>query len=519
MAVALASLGIRMIGVAVILSLIWRVLNWVWFRPKRIEKQLREQGLKGNPYRFLFGDEKEVSRMLQEVKSKPINIDDDIGPRMQPYQYKTVNKYGTKNVFIWMGPTPEVLLLKPEHIKEIFNKYADFPKVTRNPLVKYLFSGIALSEGEKWAKHKRIINPAFHVEKLKLMLPAMHQCGDELIMKWHKIGSDKKSFELDVWPYLNDCTGDVISRTAFGSSVEAGRRIFELLNELKDHTVTLMHSYYIPGMRFLPTKTNQRVNAIEREVHELVRAIIRIREKAKKEGEATRNDLLGLLLESNYNEMQQEGKSEKHGLSINDVVDECKLFYSAGQESVAFLLNWTLVLLSRYPEWQKRAREEVREVFGNKKPTYDELNRLKVVTMILHETLRLYPPSSWLSRAIPQETKLGDLTLPAKSEVWISLLMLQRDPELWGPDAKEFNPERFSEGLLKATQGRVSFIPFGWGPRICIGQHYALQEAKLFMCLMLQNFSFELSPSYVHAPYMVIGITPQYGTKLIIQKL
>ena len=98
-------------------------------------------------------------------------------------------------------------------------------------------------------------------------------------------------------------------------------------------------------------------------------------------------------------------------------------------------------------------------------------------------------------------------------------MLVQRDPMLWGTDAAEFKPERFKDGLSKATKSHVSFFPFAWGPKICIGQNFAMLEAKMAMALILQRFSFELSPSYVHAPQIVVTIHPQFGAHLILRKL
>ncbi|XP_010552157.1 PREDICTED: cytochrome P450 72A14-like [Tarenaya hassleriana] len=208
-------------------------------------------------------------------------------------------------------------------------------------------------------------------------------------------------------------------------------------------------------------------------------------------------------------------------MSHREVMEECRLFYLGGQETTSSLLVWTMVMLSWHREWQARARDEVLQVFGHdSKPDFNGLSRLKTVAMILNETLRLYSPGVALDRVVSKETRLGDMNLPEGVQIAIPMLLVHRDPELWGEDATEFKPERFEEGVSKATKNRAaSFIPFGFGPRICLGLNFAMTEAKIALSLILQRFSFELSPSYAHAPLKVLTVHPQFGAQLLFRRL
>ncbi|XVF79178.1 hypothetical protein PTKIN_Ptkin14bG0199200 [Pterospermum kingtungense] len=496
----------------------WRILNWVWLKPKRLEKCLRQQGFAGNPYRFWSGDMKEFFGMTKQTRAKPMPLSDDIAPYVSPFLHQTVRTYG-KSSFMWLGPRPRVIVMNPEEIREILTKFNDFPKPHNNPLLTLLVSGLVSLDGDKWAKHRKIINPAFHQDKLKNMLPAFYQSCVEMISKWEKLVCAEGSTELDVWPYLVNLTRDVISRAAFGSSYEEGRRIFQLLEEQSSLTVQAVQSVYIPGWRFLPTKINRKMKVNNKDIKESLREMIKKREKAIKEGGVSNDDLLDILVESNIREIQAHGDHKNTGMSIEDVIEECKLFYFAGQETTSILLVWTMILLARHPNWQTKAREEAFEAFGDGKPDSDGLNRLKVVTMILYEVLRLYPPAAGLARAIPKEQRLGKWLLPAGAEITVPILLVHHDQELWGDDANEFRPDRFAEGVSKATKSQVIYLPFGWGPRICIGQNFALMEAKMALAMILRRFWFELSPSYAHSPCSSLLLRPQHGAHVILHTL
>ncbi|KAJ4975652.1 hypothetical protein NE237_000758 [Protea cynaroides] len=351
------------------------------------------------------------------------------------------------------------------------------------------------------------------------MSSAFYTSSIEMVNKWEKLVTLEGSCELDVWPELQNLTREIISRAAFGSSYEEGKQIFKLQDEQAELFIQSFRTVFFPGYRLLPTKRNKRIKEIHREISALLMDIINRRQNAKMVGEANNEDLLGLLLESNQKEIQENKNKKNAGMSMEDVIEECKLFYFAGQETTSVLLVWTMIVLSIHPEWQVRAREEVLQIFGKSDPNFDGLSHLKIVTMILYEVLRLYPPVLFLNRRTYKNIKLGEISLPPGIEVMLPTVLIHHDHELWGEDVEEFKPERFAEGISKATKNQVSFFPFGWGPKVCVGQNFTMIEAKMALALILQQFSFELSPSYTHAPTTLLMLYPKYGAQLILHKL
>ncbi|XP_050219667.1 cytochrome P450 CYP72A616-like [Mercurialis annua] len=509
---------------SIVLSLIFlglygagKIFYSIWWKPKWLERRLRQQGITGTPYKLFIGDMKPFIKMITEAWSKPINLNHQIIPRVDPFTLYVVQKYGKISMF-WNGKTPRLIISDPELMKEVLsNKLGHIQKPPLTPLILILAKGLTVLEGEKWAKHRKLINPAFHLEKLKGMIPVFAISCNKMIQEWKKmINNHQETFEVDVWPEIQKLAKDIISRAAFGSNYEEGKQIFELQHELMMLTIEAMRSLYIPGFRFLPTKKNQRRKKLNIEITSLLRNMVERKNNTIRTGQSKVDDLLSLLLHSSE---QSESGIGSNGLTIEEVIEECKVFYLAGQETTSSLLTWTLIVLAMHQDWQEKAREEVLHVCGKKQPDFEDLNHFKNINMILNEVLRLYPPAIALYQHAREETKIGDITIPAGVDITLPTLLIHHDPEFWGNDADEFRPERFSAGIAKASKDQLAFFPFGWGPRTCIGQNFSMLEAKTALAMILQHFSFELSPSYCHSPYTVMILQPQHGAQLIIRQI
>ncbi|XP_057968730.1 cytochrome P450 734A1-like [Malania oleifera] len=505
-----------------------KALVHLWWRPRRIEKHFAKQGIKGPPYHFFVGNMKELVGLMLKASSQPMPLfSHNILPRALSFYHHWKKIYGA-NFLIWFGPTPRLTVADPVLIREIFTSEY-YEKYEAHPLVRKLEGdGLINLKGEKWAYHRKIISPTFHMENLNLMIPVMARSVNEMLGKWSAMADSGKP-EIDVSDSFQTLTEEVVTRTAFGSSYEDGRAIFRLQAQQMVFATESFQKVFIPGYRYLPTKKNRRSWKLDKEIRKsLVELIDRRREISSGKGEsdvaeAWPKDLLELMIRANLRETENKGtEAEKASsmISVNDIVEECKGFFFAGKHTTSNLLTWATILLAMHPHWQHLARDEVLRVCGTRDlPTKDDVAKLRTLGMILNESLRLYPPAVATIRRPKVDVQLGGCKIPQGTELLIPILAIHHDTTLWGQDANEFNPTRFAQGVGRAAKHPTAFLPFGLGARRCIGQNLAILQAKLAMAMILRRFSFDLAPSYQHAPTVLMLLQPQYGAPIILRKL
>ncbi|WCJ22076.1 Cytochrome P450 CYP749A22 [Euphorbia peplus] len=498
--------------VFLILILLIKFLHEVWWDPIRVQSVLKAGGIKGPPYILIHGNSKEIVEMRNEAMATSMELSDhQVQYRVQPHYYLWLKKYG-KNFVHWIGSRPLLVVTDTELAKEILNNKDElYPKAEFESYAKRLFGdGLVATRGEKWSIQRKLANHAFHGDNLRGMIPAMILSLETMLERWRRNGEK----EIEVHQEFKLLTSEIISRTAFSSSYLEGQRTFDMLGML---TLILYKNFYkvnIPIINnLIKTQDDIEAEKLEQGMRDCILKMIKKREEeANGKTECYGNDYLGVLMKKN----REDGK-----ISIQDIVDECKTFYIAGHETTTSALTWTMFLMSVHTDWQQKARNEVREFLGTDTPTtFDDIPKLKIMSMIVNEVLRLYAPITNLVRQVEKGGRLGKLQAPSRMDILIPPLSIHHDHEIWGDDADEFKPERFAQGVAKATNNNISaFIPFGLGPRNCVGMNFAMTETKLALSMILQRYTFTLSPNYVHSPMSLIGIRPQNGLQIIFEAL
>ncbi|KAJ0975441.1 hypothetical protein J5N97_017406 [Dioscorea zingiberensis] len=312
--------------------------------------------------------------------------------------------------------------------------------------------------------------------------------------------------DVEVYEDLRNFSADVISRACFGSNYLKGEEIFNKLHALKKALSGPNLFAEVTGFRFSPSKNNKKIWTLEREVNTLILKMVKER-KASEE-----KNLLETILENAKEGFTTQDKADTF------IVDNCKNIYFAGHETTAVAASWCLLMLALHPEWQDLVKSEVTEVLGGLSPDMHSLQKMKILTMVIQETLRLYPPGLIINRESLKDMKLGKLQIPKGLRIYIPVPTLHREPDIWGPDALIFNPKRFAHGVTSACTLPQAYIPFGIGARICLGQHFAMLELRIVLSLILSRFSFSMSQSYCHSPVFRLLLEPEFGIYLIVKK-
>jgi cytochrome P450 len=384
-----------------------------------------------------------------------------------------------------------------EFVKRILlDNVANYPKSVsyRNNLRPFLGDGLLISEGEFWKRQRRLAQPAFPLRRLKALAAAMAAAAVRMAGGW------EHGKVIDVMAEMNAVTMDIVARTLFGADVSADiAEVAAAMAVLQEETGRVSFTAFFDLPEFLVRPRGIRFNAAVATLDRIVNRIVA--ERRRQSGE--HDDLLQMLLEARDEESGE-------GMTDRQLRDELVTLFLAGHETTAIALAWTFHLLGQTPRAEAILQKEVDEALGDKAaPEFDDLERIPYARMVAEESMRLYPPAYVFSRRSAGEDQLGPYRMPANAHIIISPYALHRRPDYW-PQPDEFWPERFAPGA-RTDRPKLAYLPFGGGPRVCIGNSFALMEHAIVLATVVRRWRIEPIPGVEVRTEPRITLRPRGG--------
>ncbi len=390
----------------------------------------------------------------------------------------------------------------PELVREILVNQADkFHKwqLQKKVMGKVLGNGIFLSDDDVWKRQRKLVAPALHTKRIQHYAEIMTLYTNRLVDSW------QPGQEIDIAEEMLKVTMDIVAKSMFdadGVSAEA-QKLSNALRVVQDMIIREMTALIMPVPDWVPTPRNLRENQAMADLDEVVMDFIH----KKRANTEDRGDLLSMLMQA---------VDDETGEPMNDeqVREEVITLFTAGYDTTALALAWAFYLLSLNRDVEERLVAEVKSVLGGRTPTLEDLQTMNYTDRVLKETMRLYPPAPFFPREAIADVEIGGYTLPKGSVVFISPYVIHRDPEFF-PDPERFEPERFNPGYEERIP-KYAYFPFGGGPRVCIGQSFALMEAEIILATIVQRFHLALVPGQDIIPEPTITLHAKHGIQLRI---
>jgi len=422
----------------------------------------------------------------------------DFGRDQLSFYAACARQYGDL-VPIRLGPRRALLVYHPDAIEEVLvARNRDFVKSpgVRLLLRRLIGNGLFLSEGGFWLRQRRLVQPAFHRQRVAAYAEVMTAYTARRLAEW------KDGDVLDVHAEMMTLTQIIVAKTLFDADVSDESyniaRTSNILAEDFGHRIKSIIQF-LPD--WVPTPANLRT---ARALRHLDQVVYRMVDARRRTGE-DRGDLLSILL-------QAQDADDGSQMSNEQVRDEVMTLFMAGHETTAVTLSWTWYLLAQYPEVDARLADELRTVLGDRPPTVADLPRLTYADMIISESMRLYPPAYVLARQAVNPTEVAGHPLAPGLVVIMPAWVVHRDPR-WFEDPETFRPERWANDLARRLP-RFAYLPFGGGPRQCIGNAFATMEAVLILATIAQRFRLTMEPGQRVTPTPYITLRPEPGPRM-----
>ncbi|HEU4370564.1 MAG TPA: cytochrome P450 [Methylomirabilota bacterium] len=398
-----------------------------------------------------------------------------------------------------MGPFRVLLIYHPDAIEELLvTRSRDFVKSPGVQLLRPLLGdGLLLSEGDTWLRQRRLVQPAFHRQRVAGYGEVMSAFAERHLAGW------KDGDAVEVHAEMMALTQAIVAKTLFDADVsgdahEAGQAAKVLAEDFGAR----LQSFRLRLVPYwLPTTSNLRARRAVRRLDALVERIIAERRASDED----RGDLLSMLVSA-------EDADDGTRMTARQVRDEVMTIFIGGHETTAVALSWAWYLLARHPEAEARLAGELRDVLGGRPPSVGDLPRLKYAELVVTESMRLYPPAYALARQAARATEIAGHAI-APDDVLVAPAWVVHRDRRWFEEPEVFRPERWAGDLARRLP-RFAYFPFGGGPRQCIGNSFAQMEAVLLLAAIAQRFRLSLVPGQRIIPTPYVTLRPEPGIRM-----
>ncbi|MCB9081275.1 MAG: cytochrome P450 [Lewinellaceae bacterium] len=419
---------------------------------------------------------------------------------------ENVERFGHTYSMYMGGVFPAIFTADPGFIQYVLQKnnrnYRKSP-AHFDKLSHFLGNGLLTSEGDFWRRQRRLIQPGFHRQRLAGLTGLMQTVIDEFA---EELDQEIAEGPVDMAQHLLELAFNIVARSIFSTRLPD-----EDLRELSDN-ITILQQFIIRQIRQPFLNPWLKVSGQLRE-HEVLAAktmaTMRRYVRERQESGANPDDLLQMLLESRYEDTGEPMEEEQ-------LLAELNILFVAGHETSANALAWTLYLLAQHPEYVDRLRQELAEVVGDRTPGFADLPRLELLSQVIDEGMRLYPPAWITDRVAIADDNYNGIPIPAGTFLVTYIYGAHHSPEHWD-DPEAFRPERFAKEAM-AGKHPYAYIPFGGGPRLCIGNNFALLEMQLAFAMLVRRYDFSVVPDRIPVPRPLLTLRPADGIWLGVKK-
>lgn len=398
-----------------------------------------------------------------------------------------------------LGLTPACLITNPDYIEQVLKDRDSFIKGKGlRALRSLLGEGLLTNEGDSWFRQRRLAQPVFQQKRISGYGKTMVEYAEQMVNSWQD-GQTR-----DIHEDMMRLTLNIVMKTIFNQDVSEGEAQ-DIANAV-DVALDWFESKRKQGfliLEWFPRPENIRYkNAIQ----QLDKSVYSIINQRRSSG-TNPGDLLSMLMEA-------RDEDDNTQMSDKQLRDELITLIIAGHETTSNTLSWTWMLLAQYPEVRTKLLEEIDTVLEGRTPTVADLPRLRYADLVIKESMRLYPAVPTFGREAVKDYEIDGYTIPAGCAIMISQWVMHRHPKYF-ENPEVFQPERWENDLEKRLTRGV-YIPFGDGPRICIGKGFALMEAVLLLVTIAQKYQLSLVPDFPIVPQASITLRPEHGLKMVV---